>query len=89
MKQHLKIIIVGAGIGGLTAAAILLRRGFSVEIYEQASVLSEVGAGIQCSANAVKVLYYLGLKEKLDRVGVKPKAFELRCMQLGSNSLTH
>ncbi len=78
VKQHLKIIIVGAGIGGLTAAAILLRRGFAVEIYEQASVLSEVGAGIQCSANAVKVLYYLGLKEKLDRVGVKPKAFEFR-----------
>lgn len=78
MKQDLKVIIVGAGVGGLTAAAIFLKRGFTVEIFEQAAVLSEVGAGIQCSANAVKVLYYLGLKDKLDSVGVKPMAFEYR-----------
>jgi len=77
-KNELKVIIVGAGIGGLTAAAHLLKRGFGVRVYEQASVLAEVGAGIQSSANAVKVLYDLGLKEKLDVFAVRPQAFEFR-----------
>jgi salicylate hydroxylase len=77
-KNELKVIIVGAGIGGLTAAAHLLKKGFDVRVYEQASVLSEVGAGIQSSANAVKVLYDLGLKEKLDAFAVRPQAFEFR-----------
>src|SRR5262249_11374600 len=78
MQQGGKIIIAGAGLGGLTAAAGLLERGFQVKVYEQAWVLGEVGAGIQSSANAVKVLYALGLREALDRFVVRPKAFEYR-----------
>ena len=45
-----KILIVGAGLGGLAAAACLLKAGFDVEVYEQAPMLAEVGAGIQMSA---------------------------------------
>jgi salicylate hydroxylase len=78
MGQRGKIVIAGAGLGGLTAAACLLQRGFRVRVYEQASALGEVGAGIQASANAVKVLYDLGLREALDRIVVRPKAFEFR-----------
>jgi salicylate hydroxylase len=78
MGQRGKIVIAGAGLGGLTAAACLLQRGFQVRVYEQASALGEVGAGIQASANAVKVLYDLGLREALDRIVVRPKAFEFR-----------
>jgi salicylate hydroxylase len=74
----LNVIIVGAGLGGLTAAACLLKRGFHVRVYEQAPALGEVGAGIQSSANAVKVLYELGLKDDLERIVVRPKAFEYR-----------
>lgn len=77
------IVIVGAGIGGLAAAGCLLKRGHRVRVYEQAPLLGEVGAGVQMSANAVKVLYHLGLKSQLEVVAVKPKAFEFRRFDTG------
>ena len=83
MKKDLKVIIAGAGIGGLTAAACLLKKGFKVRIYEQAAALGEVGAGIQSSANAVKVLYELGLRGELEKVAVRPQAFEFRRFNTG------
>ena len=83
MKKDLNVIIAGAGIGGLTVAACLLKKGFKVRIYEQASALGEVGAGIQSSANAVKVLYDLGLQDELDQVAVRPEAFEFRRFNTG------
>lgn len=73
-----KVLIAGAGLGGLAAAACLLQRGFDVRVFEQAPQLSEVGAGIQQSANSVKVLYALGLREALERVSVKPRDYEFR-----------
>jgi salicylate hydroxylase len=78
-----KVLIAGAGLGGLAAAACLLKRGFAVRVFEQAPKLGEVGAGIQQSANAVKVLYHLGLKDELDRVGVKPQDYEFRRFDTG------
>jgi salicylate hydroxylase len=78
-----KILIAGAGLGGLAAAACLLKRGFEVRLFEQAPQLGEVGAGIQQSANAVKVLYDLGLKGELERVGVKPQDYEFRRFDTG------
>jgi len=78
-----KVLIAGAGLGGLTAAACLMKRGFQVHIYEQAPQLGEVGAGIQQSANSVKVLYDLGLRDALDKVGVKPKEYEFRRYDTG------
>jgi salicylate hydroxylase len=72
------ITIVGAGIGGLAAAGALLRRGHRVRVYEQAAQLGEVGAGVQMSANAVKVLDDLGLRARFEPTAVRPKAFEFR-----------
>lgn len=60
-KQNLKIAIIGAGIGGMTAAIALRKAGFSPVVYEQAPVLGEVGAGLSLSPNAVKALEHLGL----------------------------
>lgn len=83
MDRTLDVIIAGAGIGGLTAAVSLLQRGFRVRVYEQASQLAEVGAGIQSSANAVKVLYDLGLREELEATAVRPARFEFRRFDSG------
>ena len=79
----MKIVIVGAGIGGLTAAAALLQRGHAVRVYEQAPELAEVGAGIQMSANAVKVLDHLDLRSNFEATAVRPKAFEFRRFDSG------
>jgi salicylate hydroxylase len=77
MKQR-RILIAGAGVGGLTAAACLMTAGHHVEIHEQASELAEVGAGIQISANAMHVLRHLGLEPAISRVGVRPGAYVFR-----------
>ena len=70
--NKLDIAIVGGGLGGLTAAICLIKSGHNVRVFEQASALTEVGAGIQISANASRVLLSLGLKEKLDAVASLP-----------------
>jgi salicylate hydroxylase len=81
--KHCRILIAGAGIGGLTAASCLMKAGHRVEVYEQAPELSEVGAGIQISANAQHVLRHLGLGEAIDRVGVRPGAYVFRLHDTG------
>ena len=60
-----RILIVGAGLGGLTAAIALVRRGFSVEVYEQAPALGEVGAGLTLSRGAQRVFADLGLADAI------------------------
>jgi len=70
----MKIIVVGAGIGGLAAALTLTRSGSEVQVFEQASELREVGAGVQISPNAARILNRLGLEEPLRRFGVRPRA---------------
>jgi 2-polyprenyl-6-methoxyphenol hydroxylase-like FAD-dependent oxidoreductase len=81
--QERKILIAGAGIGGLAAACCLMKAGHRVEIYEQAPQLAEVGAGIQISANAMHVLRYLGLGDSIARVGVSPRAYIFRLHDTG------
>jgi 6-hydroxynicotinate 3-monooxygenase len=71
-KRKLSVAIIGAGIGGLTTASALLRLGIEVQIYEQASSFARIGAGIQQTPNAVKVLRALGLEEELRRVAFRP-----------------
>jgi salicylate hydroxylase len=76
-------MIVGGGIGGLTAALSLLKRGIDVAVYEQSAQLREVGAGIQLGANGTRVLYALGLKEALAQSQVIPDRRELRHWRTG------
>ncbi|HEX3990077.1 MAG TPA: FAD-dependent monooxygenase [Acetobacteraceae bacterium] len=67
-----RIAIIGAGIGGLSAAVSLRQAGFQVDVYEQAPELTEVGGGINMGPNACRVLFRLGLGPALDHVGVRP-----------------
>lgn len=78
MTTRKKILIAGGGIGGLTAAGLLLQSGHEVEVFEQAPELGEVGAGIQVSANATHVLRHLGVLEALASISVRPLRTEFR-----------
>ena len=71
MKTPLSIAVVGAGIGGMAAAALLKRAGHDVRVYEQARRFERVGAGIQMAPNAVKVLRRLGVEEGLRRIAYR------------------
>ena len=70
----MRAIIVGGGIGGLTAAIALRQAGWSVQVIERAEQFGEVGAGVQLGPNATRVLKRLGLGEKLDEIAVAPEA---------------
>ena len=70
--RPLKVVIVGAGIGGLAAAVALRQRGFEAEIFERSAELGEVGAGLQIGPNGVKVLRALGLEAELMRNAFEP-----------------
>jgi len=72
------VIIVGAGLGGLTLALGLLQNGRSVQIFESAQSLKEVGAGISVPPNALKLLWRLGLKETLSKLVCLPEQGEIR-----------
>ena len=66
---RLKVVIIGAGIGGLTAAIALSQSGYEVEIYERAQQLRPMGAGISLWSNGIKVLNRFGLGEKVAAIG--------------------
>jgi len=83
------IAIIGAGIGGLTAAACLRRIGLDVRIYEQARGFTRLGAGIQQAPNSIRVLYRLGLMDQLVACAFQPDSNDSRDHDTGAltNSL--
>jgi salicylate hydroxylase len=83
-----RIAIVGAGIGGLTAALALAREGFSVDILERAAALEEAGAGIQLGPNASRILIRLGLAPRLADAVVVPEGMDVRSGRSGAALLS-
>ena len=77
------VLIAGGGIGGLSAALSLAQSGFEVEVFEQAPEFGEVGAGIQLSPNATRVLHHLGLAEALEACAFLPERTEFRSWKTG------
>lgn len=67
-----KIVIIGAGIAGLTTAVALARKGLEAEVYEQAPELKEVGAGLGLWGNAFRALRVIGLADEVVRLGGAP-----------------
>jgi len=82
-SRPLTIAVIGAGIGGLTAAVALRQAGFDVDVYEQATELTEVGGGINMGPNAARILYRLGLGDALDLEAVRPASTHQRRWQDG------
>ena len=66
------VVIIGAGVGGLTLALLLRQRGIAAEVLEQSAELHEAGAAVGLAANATRVLRFLGLGEDLARVSTEP-----------------
>ena len=82
-QSKLKIAVVGAGLGGSTAAALLQRQGFDTTLYEQAPAFGRVGAAIHLGPNLVKVLRVLGLEEKFVNSSVAMKNWVSRKWDTG------
>ena len=79
----MNICIVGAGLGGLSAALALLQKGFRVTVLEQAAALGEIGAGVQLGPNAVGVLYRMGLQAPLEQVTCETLGKRVRLWNTG------
>lgn len=78
-----KVLIAGAGIAGLVAGLSLLAQGIEVEIFEQASELRELGAGVQLSANGTRVLIALGLEPAMLGIASEPSGKQIRLFSTG------
>lgn len=83
MADKPRITIAGGGIGGMAAALSLLRRGYPVQVFEQAPELGEVGAGVQISPNGSRALDSLGVFETLRAQSCAPKRKEFRLWNTG------
>jgi salicylate hydroxylase len=77
-------VIVGGGIGGLACALALRQAGIAVQVLEQARKLREVGAGLQLSPNATRILRDLGVLERIEKAAVAPRALLVRDGRTGT-----
>lgn len=77
-KPQRTIVIVGAGIGGLTAALALAAARFAVVVVEQSERLAEAGAGIQIAPNARRIIDRLGLGPAFAARAIEPTAIDIR-----------
>ena len=83
MTARLSTAVIGAGMGGLAAAAALRRAGADVTVYEQARRFARLGAGIQVGCNAMQVLRELGLEQRLRQQAFYPRSWSNRDWRTG------
>jgi 6-hydroxynicotinate 3-monooxygenase len=72
VQKSPRIAVIGAGLGGAAAAALMEKAGFNVKLYEQASSFSRLGAGIHVGPNVMKILREMGIEDELNRIGSHP-----------------
>jgi len=83
--QAAPVLVVGGGIGGLTAALALSRKGIPVQVLEQAAEFKEIGAGIQLGPNVFRMFEVLGLTDAVFRWAAFPEALEMRDSMTGES----
>jgi len=83
MRRTARIAVIGAGLGGMTVAGLLQRAGFTVNVYEQTSAFSRIGAGIHLTSNVMLVMRRLGIEQTLADIGLHPDAFVSRQWDTG------
>ena len=83
MQGKPRIAIVGAGLGGTAAAALMARAGFNVRLYEQAPAFSRLGAGIHLGPNVMKIMRRIGIEDALNASGSHPDFWYSRHWQTG------
>ncbi len=67
-----RIAVIGAGLGGTAAAALLQLSGYDVRLYEQAPAFSRLGAGIHLGPNVMKIMRRIGCEDALNMMGSHP-----------------
>jgi 3-hydroxybenzoate 6-monooxygenase len=72
------VIVVGGGIGGLSAAFALARKGLRVRVLERSAEFGEVGAGMQIAPNCTRILRSYGLLAEAERLGVRPASMVMK-----------
>lgn len=72
-ENEIDVVIVGGGIGGLSNAVALTRKGLRVRVLERAGSFGEVGAGLQIAPNCTRILDHWGLLDEVKSLGVLPK----------------
>lgn len=81
------ITIIGAGIGGLTTAMLLQQKGFDVTVYESATAIQPVGAGIVMANNAMQIYKKAGIQHKIEAAGHKISSLKITDEQLNTLSV--
>lgn len=84
-----RVVVAGAGIGGLTLGIALAQAGVTVDLHERADELREVGAAVALSANGTRLLYRLGVGEALDAVSTQPTELIHRDGRTGARIAAH
>jgi len=87
--KHKEIAIIGAGIGGLTTALALKKKGFKVSVYESAKEIKPLGAGIVMANNAMQIFDKLGIRTKIENAGKKISSICITNSQLKSISTSN
>ncbi|KAA2264897.1 hypothetical protein F0L68_07475 [Solihabitans fulvus] len=87
--RPLSVAVVGAGIGGLAVGTALRLRGVDARVYEQATALTSVGAGIAVGANGSRLLARLGATERLEETAVRPERAQFHRWADGTPFCSH
>jgi 2-polyprenyl-6-methoxyphenol hydroxylase-like FAD-dependent oxidoreductase len=89
MTRAPRIAIVGGGVGGLAAALALQRRGAEIVVCEQSNALSDIGAGLHLSPNALMALRALGVEDAVIAIGSQSDFFDHPQLEERADHLAH